>query len=99
VQIRAQSLHYPALIHEMRVLAAALLLAAVSAAREFRCRIYPPLIMARGGVPYPSLSSPLGSLAAPSHYNTGAKRVEGVVNVHIVVHSHDDVGARSARGV
>lgn len=59
---------------------------------------YPPLIMARGGVPTP-LSPLSGSLAAPSHYNTGAKRVEGVVNVHIVVHSHDDVGARSARGV
>ena len=29
---------------------------------------------------------------APSFYKTDAKRVEGKVNVHIVVHSHDDVG-------
>ena len=36
----------------------------------------------------------LGALAAaapPASYNTVPRRVEGMVNVHIVPHSHDDV--------
>ena len=99
VQIRAQSLHYPALIHEMRVLAAALLLAAVSAAREFRCRIYPPLIMARGGVPYPSLSSPwLPHSAVALQHRRQARRGRGQ-RAHCCSQPRRRRCAKRARGV
>jgi len=33
----------------------------------------------------------LAAAAPPASYNTVPRRVEGMVNVHIVPHSHDDV--------
>jgi hypothetical protein len=38
----------------------------------------------------------LAAAAPPASYNTVPRRVEGMVNVHIVPHSHDDVRAPSS---
>jgi hypothetical protein len=40
----------------------------------------------------------LAAAAPPASYNTVPRRVEGMVNVHIVPHSHDDVRHVSLRG-
>jgi alpha-mannosidase len=47
-----------------------------------------PLLAAAAGLAL-ALSA---SAARPAKYNTTPRRVEGMVNVHIVPHSHDDVG-------
>jgi alpha-mannosidase len=36
--------------------------------------------------------APAACAAPPRKYNTEPRRVDGMVNVHIVPHSHDDVG-------
>jgi hypothetical protein len=80
----------------MRLLSVVLAAAAAFASRKFFCPPFPSPNTRRSQIAQNSyLLSPYPT-PAPITYNTGAKRVEGKVNVHIVAHSHDDVGALCA---